>query len=313
MNKGQRRRLQKERGKLLSSGHYWEWLQSLEKTGYREFLPKEWKEVWSMLARRAVRLPASLNEFFKNIQRISRYPELMEIKFLLLLRDFIEKDISADAFSQIKGLPFPAEEIRKKVITWNDRLFEEKRFRELLTTFVSQPDKVTKKHFSKLAALTEKTILYSPIQRLSEFVGEKGVSIRNLSVIDSLLNQLSEELPSPLQQLLFYPYLYYINNYLQDIVEHGDYMRLAEIVSDIPFIFPLITGKKTEKALAKLAEINLKTMDDTFLSRKVLEATLEEKVTLIANMRHLIKDEYLEEKYLPYLRTLYQGLLRDIV
>ena len=125
MSKAAQKRFKKELGKMLSAGRYWEWLEILEKESVVAEFRREWQEAWQTLARRALRDPQHMEEFLSRSRALRQRPDISEIKFLSLLKEFIEKDEEGEKLASLKGLSFPGEAIRRQAMSWENDLFPE--------------------------------------------------------------------------------------------------------------------------------------------------------------------------------------------
>ena len=107
MNKGKQKRLKKDLDRLSSSGRYWEMLGMLRDENLGEFYTRESRDAWQALVRRALRQPSGLEEFFSKSGEIGSPPgDIPDLKFLLLLKNFVYADTLPDELGMIRGLSF---------------------------------------------------------------------------------------------------------------------------------------------------------------------------------------------------------------
>jgi hypothetical protein len=322
VNKGKQKRLKKELDRLLSSGRYWEMLEVLRDEDLGKFYTKESREAWQAIVWRALRQPSSLEEFLsKSGERGAPPEDIPDIKFLFLLKDFVYADSLPDELGTIKGLSFPAEEIRKRVMNWEPGSFPEKKIKKLLDTFVAKPDKITGKHFDDMASLTKTTGLANPVHALGGMIGDirklnsqraaHPVSGR-LRTVDAALKNFSSQIPVHTRNVLLYPFVHHACRYFRLLIEKGQTAEFAEAVSSMPFLFTLIAGDKAAEIKERLTGFAPGMIDPAGLSRRIEDADFEEKLRLVGRIRQLIKEDSSEKEYAGYVRKLYDGILDGI-
>ncbi|MBF0458096.1 MAG: hypothetical protein HQK99_09395 [Nitrospirae bacterium] len=330
MNKSKERRVRKELDKLLSSGKYWEWLDKINAENLQDVsnkldgLDKQMKDVWQSLAKQALRLPGRLTDFLRKLKGITSYPDIPDVKFLFLLRDFIYEDNLSTELLTLKGLSLPAEELRKRAATWNDDVFPEKEVRKILDAFVKRPEKITKKYYLDLAPMTNKLFndraLLLSFKRLGDdiayirSIGTKGhnkVNITKLNDIDIRLLFIARNLPSGLHKVISYPFIFQMNKYLRSLPGNAPAVTIAKIVSAIPYLFSLVAGDKAGEVGERLMHYNPHDIDHKYLAKKISQGSFEERVALIGTIRRLSKDGE-REVYSKYMFSLYKGILSDV-
>ncbi|MBF0590759.1 MAG: hypothetical protein HQL02_01595 [Nitrospirae bacterium] len=327
MNKSKEKRIRKDIDKLLSGGRYWEWLEKVQESDLKDHYRKEWDDVWQLLAKQALRHPERLQEFWSNCAAIKSHPEIADIKLLFGLRGFIYDDAPPEglilALMNIKGLSMPADELRKRVMTWKDDTFPQKKLTRLLKSFCSAPDKILKRHFVSLAQLLEGTNLAKEAENLAEhiaYINRLGTNtttkVKNdkLSEIDEYLSDIHEELPPDLAQILFYPFVVNLMMYLNRLARGGNTETVANCVSKMPFLFALSVGQKGEQIRDSISNVTADVLDDKHIEKKISGADLQGKVALIRKLRQLIMDAhpYSVKRYAGYLRTLYRNILAEV-
>jgi len=66
----QERRIKKELEKLWRKGRYWDWLSLVEKENLHRDHAREEQEAWMSLVKKALRLPANLQEFWAHLPTV---------------------------------------------------------------------------------------------------------------------------------------------------------------------------------------------------------------------------------------------------
>ena len=319
MGKAAEKRARKERVKMLSSGRYWEWLEAVEKEVLINEYKKEWNEVWQTLARRAFRDPLQLEEFLTRSESLKESPDIPDIRFLLLLKKFIEGAHGGEELASFKGLGFPAEVIRKQAITWRDDSFPNQKLQEFLTTLVAKPEEATKKNYGEIALVLKGTRLSGIIKSLGTWMtaarslGERPdakISLHKLSDIEFGLKEVSNHIPHHLRQILFYPILFQINRVLQRLLETKQ-DTFAEILPSIPYVFSMLAGEKAGSLRTQLKHQNWGGLDDVDFDAVILRADFDEKVALLGRMRSLRHDDE-EIGNADTFQRLYKSILSDI-
>ncbi len=177
MSKAAQKRLRKELGKMLSAGRYWEWLETLEKESVVPEFRREWQEAWQTLARRALRDPQHMEEFLTRSRALRQRPDISEIQFLFLLKEFIEKDEEGGKLAPLKGVSFPGEAIRRQAMSWRNEFFPGEKLRKSLSALLSRPGEATQKDYEEIARLVQGTALAIPVR----FLGGQVATIRSLA------------------------------------------------------------------------------------------------------------------------------------
>jgi len=322
----QEKRLRKELDKYWRTGRNWEWLALVEKENLHRNYPREEQEAWNGLVKRALRLPANLQEFWTRLPSIKKYPSLPDFRCLLLLRDFVAgKEVRSD-LTALRNLTFPAESLRQKALSWQDDFFPEKKIRSLLAAFLHHPEKVTPKFYSSLASFVGGTELATVLTDLgSKFDGVRRLNrktrgrrrlgseiLKKVADADRLLKELSGVLALPLQEILFYPFLFQVHSFFREGVEKEAVPILLRVASSMPFMFLKAAGEKGEELQKHLlgANATLSDLDRSYLA-KISGGSLEEKAALVGRMRSPLQkgagDEYYDQ-----FRQLYQSLLTDL-
>ena len=122
----QERRIKKELEKLWRRGRYWEWLALVEKENLHRDYTREEQEAWNDLVKKALRVPANLEEFWTHLPAVKKYPSFPDFQCLRLLADFVEgKEVRAE-LAALRNLTFPAESFRQKALSWREDFFPEK-------------------------------------------------------------------------------------------------------------------------------------------------------------------------------------------
>ncbi|MBV6340942.1 hypothetical protein [Candidatus Magnetobacterium casense] len=322
MNKAKAKREQKEIEKLLSGGRYWQWLEKVQEASLNDHYKKDWDDVWQTLAKQALRHPERLQEFWNNCVTIKSHPNSADVRLLFGIRGFIYDDSPTDDLMKIGGLSMPAEELRKRVMTWKDDSFPQKKLEKLLASFCKTPEKIVKRHFLSLAQLLQGTDLADYAQDLAQHidyinrVGAKTdgkVKGDKLSEMDNYVSDIHEGLPSELGQILLYPFVVNLTKYLTTLARGGNTVAAANCVIKMPFLFSLSAGDKAEQIQDSIANVNSQVLDNEYIEKKISVADLPGKIVLIRKLRELIHDASSGTRsYIAYLRTLYREVMSEI-
>ena len=322
----QEKRLRKELEKFWRVGRYWEWLALVEKENLQRNYPREEQEAWNSLVKRALRLPANLQEFWTHLPSIKKYPSFPDFRCLLLLRDFVAGKDVREELAALRNLTFPAESFRQKALSWKDDFFPIKKIRSLLAAFLHHPEKVTPKFYSSLASFVGGTELATVVTNLgSKFDWVRRLNrktrggrrlgseiLKKVADADRLLKEISGVLALPLQEILFYPFLFQVHSFFREGVEKEAVPVLLRVASSMPFMFLKAAGEKGEELQKHLlgASATLSDLDRSYLA-KISGGSLEEKAELVGRMRSPLQkgagDEYYDQ-----FRQLYQSLLTDL-
>ncbi|MBF0338356.1 MAG: hypothetical protein HQL05_11040 [Nitrospirae bacterium] len=324
MNKSRAKREQKELDRLLSGGRYWQWLEKVQETGLKDHYKKEWDDAWHNLAKLALRHPERLQEFWLNCATIKSHPDTADVKLLFGVRGFIYDDTPAEYLMNIRGLSMPAEELRKRAMTYKDDSLTQKKLAKLLESFCKTPEKIVKRHFVSLAQLLSGSNLVKDVQELGQHIvyinriGTKTgtkVNHEKLSEIDEYLSDIHEDIPSELGRILFYPFAVNLSRYLSALAGGGHTAAVANCVAEMPFLFSLSAGQKADQIRDGFANINSDVLNDEYIEKKISESDLQGKIALIPKLRHLIMDASYSsaaKRYSVRLRDLYRGILPEI-
>ncbi|MBF0316887.1 MAG: hypothetical protein HQL04_01840 [Nitrospirae bacterium] len=324
MNKSKAKREQKELDRLLSGSRYWQWLEKVQETDLKDHYKKECDDTWQNLAKQALRHPERLQEFWHNCTAIKSHPDTADVKLLFGVRDFIYHDTPAEYLMNIRGLSMPAEELRKRAMTWKDDSFPQKKLTKLLESFCKTPEKIVKRHFVSLAQLLSGSNLVKELQELGQHIvyinriaTKTGTKVKydKLSEIDEYLSDIHEDIPSDLGYILFYPFTVNLSRYLGTLAVEGNTVAVANCVAEMPFLFSLSAGQKADQIRDGIANLNSDVLNDEYIEKKISEADLQGKIALIRKLRHLIMDATYSlgaKRYALHLKDLYRGILSDI-
>jgi hypothetical protein len=324
----QEKRIKKELEKHWRAGRCWEWLALVEKENLRRDFGREEQEAWKNLIKRAFRLPANLLDFWSHLPEIKNPPQTPEIQCLRILGDFAADRDVADRLATLKNLPFPAEAFRQKALSWKEDLFPEKKIREIFNTFIHNPEKITGKFYGELSGLLDQAPVAAAIasmgtkidvfRRLNRKIkGAKRIGpyrlLGELTAADSHLKGISGAFSGPLQELLFYPFLFQLAVFFQSQIPRADGAYLLSIASAVPFLFLRAAGEKREEFQKCFlgAGRTLSGPDRSFLDRVASGGSIEEKASLLVRLRSLLKEDT-GYQYLNPFRDLYRGLLLDL-
>ena len=322
----QERRIKKELEKLWRKGRYWDWLALVEKENLQRDHAREVQEACMNLVKKALRLPANLQEFWAHLPTVKRYPSSPDFQCLLFLRDFVEGRDVRGQLAALRNLTFPAESLRQKALSWKDDFFPEEKIRKPFSAFLRQPEKISSKDYQNLSSLAEGTSLGAQVAVLgSRFNGVRGLNrkaggrkrlgaekLRKVWEADSVLKQASEALPPKLQEILFYPFLFQVHSFFRQGAEKEAAPVLLRVASSLPFMFLKAAGDKGAEIQKHIlgTSSSLSDLDRSYLA-KISGGSLEEKAALVNRMRSLLRKGGREE-HCDEFRKLYHGLLTDL-
>ncbi|RPJ06269.1 MAG: hypothetical protein EHM36_07185, partial [Deltaproteobacteria bacterium] len=321
MSKAKEKRIRKELGKLLSAGRYWEWLGAIEREGEIAEHRGEWQEVWQTLGRRAFRDPQKLREFLDQSRPHKVPAEFPDIRFLLLLRQYIDGNENREALASAKGISLPAEAIRKQAFAWDEGAFPRERLRNLLGKLIQTPERITKKDYDNMAAFAEGTELSSKAKTLGEKLSvlrtRRGASSRQtqpwkLKETDHKLRKAAEGLSQPLLRILFHPFLFHMNQRLVQVLNDGEERAVADIVLSMPFLFSLLAGARAEEIENQLRDGRPDRLDWHRFQKVLAQGDLEQKLHLLSQLRSAPQAFETEFEYADAFQDLYGSLLSDI-
>jgi hypothetical protein len=322
----QERRIKKELEKLWRRGRYWDWLALVEKEDLHRDYTREEQEAWNGLVKKALRLPANLEEFWTHLPAMKRYPSFPDFQCLRLLADFVTGKEVRDRLVTLRNLTFPAESLRQKAISWQDDFFPEEKIRKSFSAFLHHPEKVSSKDYQSLSSLVEGTSLGTEVAILgSGFDMVRGLNrktrggkrlgaekLRKVAEADRVLQEAAKVLSHQLQEILFYPFFFQVHSFFRQGVEKEAAPTLLRVASSMPFMFLRAAGEKGVEFQKHLlgASPSLSDWDRSYLA-KISGASLEEKAGLVGRMRSHLQKGAGEEGYDEF-RNLYQSLLTDL-
>jgi hypothetical protein len=322
----QERRTKKEFEKLWRKGRYWDWLALVEKENLHRDHAREEQEAWMGLVKKALRLPANLQEFWAHLPTVKKYPSFPDFQCLRLLGDFVAGKEVRGELAALRNLTFPAESLRQKALSWQDDFFPEKKIMSCFGAFLHHPEKVTWKDYQSLSSLAEGTALGAEVAALgSRFDGVRWLNrktggrkrlgaekLRKVAEADLVLKKASEVLAPQLQEILFYPFLFQVHSFFRQGAETEATPVLLRVASSMPFMFLKAAGDKGAEFQKHILGTGstLSDLDRSYLA-KISGASLEEKAAMVNRMRSLLQKGAREEHYEEF-RKLYQGLMADL-
>ena len=330
------RRTKKELEKAWKAGRYWEWLAQVEKEGLRRELAGPWLEAWKSLVKRALRLPANLEEFWAGARELKDFPELPDLHGLLLLGDFVEGREVREKIAALKNLTFPAEALRKRALAWQEESDLEEKIRDILSGFLSEPGQVSGDVYRELSSLTRGSSLSAPLADLGARIdflrgreaGKKKGRGRpkkappfdwgRLQGLDFPLREVSSRVAPALSGVLLYPFLFHLSELLRGLAKRGQDRLLASASSSAPFALSLLAGEKAAALQEKLLRLGgnfAAEADPVMMDRKIRAGGLEEKLPLLKIIRPLAHSEGEREirgVWIGRFRELYRGILADL-
>lgn len=322
----QERRVKKELEKLWRKGRYWDWLALVERENLHRDHAREEQEAWMSLVKKALRLPANLQEFWAHLPTVKRYPSFPDFQCLRLLGDFVAGKEVRSELAALRNLTFPAESLRQKALSWKDDFFPEKEISDLFAAFLHHPGKVSSKDYQHLSSLAEGTSLgeeaaalgakFDGLRRLNQKTrGRRRLGaevLRKTAEADRLLKEASNTLTPQLQEVLFYPFLFQVQSFFRQGAEKEAAPVLLRVASSMPFLFLKAAGEKGEEFQKHILGMGstLSDLDRSYLA-KISTASLEEKASLVNRMRSLLQKGGRDEHYEEF-RKLYQGLLAEL-
>ena len=330
MGKTKKKKKKKRMGaveKLWKTGRYWEWFDVLEEKNLREQYTTEWNEAWKILARRSLRGPEKLREFWQNLDGFKNLPDFPDVKFLVILRDFIEGKNIKEEISKLSGLSLPAKEMQKRVLSWQEEIVPEKKIKRFLDAMIHKPEKVSQKTYNDLAELLDFSSVSDPLFVLGDTInpirrlnhkntiktGFRYLNMSKLQELDLKISEASQQFSDSLGQILLYPFLYQINCFFGWLTDKGNMGPVTRAVSSFPFLLNMVAKEKTEEIANHMMLFDLEPLsqnDPRFLVKKIENSDFEEKVIFLGKMKYLIRDD--PDTFTDLFRSLYQDILMEI-
>lgn len=329
MAKAKKKRALKESNKLWRTGKYWEWLRLVEQEGSVAAQAAQWQEAWRNLSRRALRLPAYLEEFWQRLPELKNIPDNPDIVFIRRLKDFLaDKDVRPE-ITALTGLSPAARLLREKLQSWSWDPAKDKKVGRFIKLLVKQPDKVTARTFNELATLLDPNPLSESIRSLSKTItqvrkfnsqaavkrGGVGMSARELKILDSRLERLAGSFNPVLREVLLYPFLFQAVQLFTRLAARENFDELSYLAAVLPFIFSQAAGSRTEdlKNRCRLLSGTIATEQEAIdYLQKALPQDLETRVVALAKVRLALKSLDPSDRLLRMFYHLYERLLDDI-
>ena len=321
MSKAKQKRIRKELDKLFNAGRYWQWLEAVEQEGLIHEHQTKWQEVWQTLARRSFRDPLKMDEFLDRSVTLKQCPDLPDVRFLSLLKGFIEEDKDPQELSSVKGVSPPAELIRKQVLLWREDAFPRQRLQKTLEGFISSPGNRTRRHYEEVASLLNETSFSPTIRDLGRTIsllgsGKErsglGCSRSKQEEIESTLKRAHIELLPSAYQILAYPFLCKISKTVEHLLDGKREDDAFEMASSMPFVFSLLRGGQTESFKARESARPLATRDDADVDKIVGTGDFEEKIALLGRIRTFHRGVETDDRRRVDMKTLYEAVFGHV-
>lgn len=299
MNKGKLKRVKRDLERLFNQGRYWDFLKGVEAEAADDLLPKESERAWRGLVREAFDSADNMLGFFARAGEIRAVPDTPDIRFLFLLKRFVNGESVAAEAEAAGNLSPIASLMKKRLLIWNDGLVDTKRVERLFDLFLAKPDKVTKKDFTELPDHipdgygTLYDSLSDSFETLRRFNlkgavnrKRKGMDLGRIAEIDNELKDMDDVSPPGIFRIILTPFLYQVSllygNYARD--DHG---FALEMCGAMPFLTRKLTGERWRELEGFLMESDLDALygeDRRFVRKKMASAAFPEKVRLLQNL-----------------------------
>ncbi|OIP91908.1 MAG: hypothetical protein AUK55_10400 [Syntrophobacteraceae bacterium CG2_30_61_12] len=303
------KKIRREIDRLYQNGRYWEWLQRIQAEQIADQYPRELDQAWKSLTRKALRLPAGLEEFRARVSDQLNPPKLPDFDFLMALKRLCDGDDSAlRDLATIKGLSPAAAILRDRARGWGVGIWDRNRLSKLLKPFAEQPESVTQRHFEQLGMAVGQSELAVRVKQLGTELpafrrlnqrptvrrGWNAISPTQLKRMDRAVVKASTGLPEALRRLLLLPFCVQVSALLRRFAPERKTDDLAALVAGFPFLFPLVAGDRAEELTDRLMAFNAGAttgLDPQDLKRRIESSSLEDNLLLLNRMRAALQEK----------------------
>lgn len=297
------KKIRREIERLYQNGRYWEWLQRIQAEEIAGEYPRELDQAWKSLTRKALRLPAGLDEFHARVTDQLNPPKLPDFHFLMALKRLRDGDDSAlSDLAAIKGLSPAAMILRSRVLRWDTAGCDWKLLTKLLKPFAEQPEKVTPRYYDELTVVVIPAGLDDVMDQLGEELvafrrlnqrpmvkrGWSAISLTQLRRMDRAVTKVSAGLPEALRRLALLPFCVQVSTLLRRFAPERATADMAALVACFPGLFPRVAGDRAEELAARLVVVNAggsNAIDPRDLMTRIEAASLEDNLVLLRPMR----------------------------
>lgn len=312
-------------------GHYWEWLEAVNRLNPAKTFPQQWPAVWQTLARRAFRLPENLEEFWKRSQPLQKPPDQPDLQFLHLLAGFLDGQDVSGQLAALSSLSPAARPVWERVLSWQDSQFPEKDLRGIFYQFLIHPGRVRPQAFQdwdRVFGPQGAPVLHPSWGRhlvyLQGLFAQRysrrtftTVHLRPLRSLDRDLEETSCRYPPALARLVLQPFVALFARLLKFLGKR-DILSAIAMVKTAPFLIATLGDSRAAPLLEKLNDSDEDETAPSFWLPLILNArgqSLEERAALLGRLRGLVSAdipdegrEFLQDFYLEILSELQERM-----
>jgi hypothetical protein len=327
LNKSKQKRQQREIDRLYRTGRFWDWVEEVDRMGLGETYSREWLEVWKTLAKRALRLLPTLEEFWERGARISRVPDHPDVTFLFLLKNFLEGKDGFGPLSALQGLSPSAGLLWEKALSWDESQFPKKKIQGILSKFLISPGKVKPEEYQSLDLQIKSARLPAlypawgdPLALLRTLgdgrkahQGFSRTQSSRLVFLDRAIQGFSRRYPPALFRLLLQPLVFQTARLLTSLGAIEPHSA-AEFVKAVPFLFSVLAGPQAagiQERLSVFEPAPSNRIDWQLRIEQARRETLENRVALLGRMRSLLPAGISEDLRGPF-QNLYLEVLGEL-
>jgi hypothetical protein len=304
--------------KLLRGGRYWDWLKTIEANRLEGEYRQDRETVWKTLIKRALRSPEGFAEFHDQATTFKVPPPGPDFQFLMALGRFLDDPGSTAELAALKGLGPAAGVLRERALEWGGPPVSASKLEKQLRLFVTQPEKVTQRHYQQLAKDLDSSPLASLVRGLGELLPEfrlfnhagrvkagwGGIEPPWITQLDRRLATLVGKAPGPLARILLQPFSWQVIQLLQRFPPQSDATRTAALLRCFPFILPLIAGDNAE-AISKLLLLTHASGEIPLAEarKRISTNSFEDNLVLLGQVRKRVRQGDRDEDFLDFLFT----------
>ena len=256
-----KKRVRRDIEKLMRAGRHWDLLRLLESEGIASANTEEYKAAWKGAIQQALRQKAAFDRFRREVDTLKSLPDTPDFHFLMGMKTCIDGGGSLEAVQGLKGLSPDAERLRTKFGAFASSFPPEEKLRVVLTKFLREPEKITRRHFEQAADLISSTSLQTavrqmgdhilPIRRLNQKAavdrGWEGIPIARLDRADGVLSSLSERVPRALGKILLHPFACNLALLCRWLTPELNSDSASRLVRTLPFLLRSLREKSSKR------------------------------------------------------------------
>lgn len=294
--------------KYFRSGRYWELLRLLESEGLVSTHIHEYKESWKAVIRDALKHGPAFHQFLLEVGMLKSLPDDPGLRFLMILKGYLEGRNAAEDLLELKNLPPDAEKLKSNFVAFISSALTGDKLRNVLEKFLTEPDKITRRHYEQIAGMLPGKFGKSAID-MGELIsrarrfnhktvasgGWDAIDISDLDALDSSLMVYADVMPPALREIFLHPFVHNISLMCRRIAPEALINRASQLVGSMPYLLPRLAGERLDEVEQKLS-INCSRLvegDDKDrhdeLARKTEGLGLEEKLALLSGLRLKIR------------------------